>query len=53
VIDQQAAIIRCDAFGTSAWSGGMSSLIWAIEASNLKLGMLTYDIILVIVILIF
>lgn len=35
--DQDAAIIRCHVFGTSVWSSGMSSLIWAIEASNLKL----------------
>lgn len=32
-----SAMVRCDVFGKSYWSGGMSALLWAIEGSNLQI----------------
>eukprot|EP01127_Copromyxa_protea_P001593 TRINITY_DN11550_c0_g1_i1.p1 TRINITY_DN11550_c0_g1~~TRINITY_DN11550_c0_g1_i1.p1 ORF type:complete len:389 (-),score=101.27 TRINITY_DN11550_c0_g1_i1:192-1337(-) len=30
----EASMLRCDVFGKSYWSGGMSALLWAIEAEQ-------------------
>lgn len=33
----EASMLRCDIFGKSYWSGGMSALLWAIEGSNVQI----------------